>query len=203
MSESADAIPQKEPVSEAPALQRAGGSPAAWVRLLLPAVVGVAADLWVKNWTFPDGVTAEAAAGHELAGRFPAPFSSQTLIPKVLDLTTTVNPGAVFGLGKGWLPYFLVFSVLALGLIVWVFATSRRSHWVVHIALGLILAGALGNMYDRAVFHGVRDMFRFRVWWYPWIFNVADALLCVGVPVLMLRWLFMGEPRKAVEEQSD
>ena len=85
---------------------------------------------------------------------------------------------------------------MALGLIVWVFATSKRSHWIVHIALGLILAGALGNMYDRAVFHGVRDMLRFTVNWYPYIFNLADVMLCIGVPVLMLRWLFTGEPRK-------
>jgi signal peptidase II len=202
MSESADASTgeaggrgQESP--HVAAIRRAYGSPAAWLRFLIPAALGVSADLWLKAWAFPDGVDMDGPMGRLFPGRYPAPGSSLTLIPKVLDLTTTVNQGAVFGIGKGWVLFFLAFSVVALALIVWVFATSKRSHWIVHIALGLIMAGALGNMYDRAVFHGVRDMLRFTVRWYPYIFNLADVMLCVGVPVLMLRWLFTGEsPQK-------
>lgn len=37
----------------------------------------------------------------------------------------------------------------------------------------------------------------FNVHWYPYIFNVADVMLCVGVPLLMLRWLFVKDaPQK-------
>jgi lipoprotein signal peptidase len=36
----------------------------------------------------------------------------------------------------------------------------------------------------------VRDMLRFHVNWYPYIFNLADVLLCVGVPLLIVRWMF-------------
>jgi signal peptidase II len=87
----------------------------------------------------------------------------------------------------------------------------------VHLALGLITAGALGNLYDRAMYHGVRDMLRFLCFhfhvapvtilgytypsgpaapdgafdWYPYIFNIADVCLCVGVPLLIARWLFV------------
>ena len=96
-----------------------------------------------------------------------------------------------FGAGisiLGW-----AFSLFALGLIVWVFLTSLRRQWVVHLALGLITAGAIGNLYDRAVHHGVRDMFRFYVHWYPYIFNIADVLLCVGVPLLIARWLLVND----------
>ena len=127
---------------------------------------------------------------------------------KQRGFTTTINHGAVFGSFQGYVGFFLAFSIVAMVLILWVFAMSRRTQWTVHIALGLITAGALGNLYDRAVYDGVRDMFRFYVRWYPYIFNIADVLLCVGVPLLMLYWIIWGEgkrsaaPPEASENQS-
>ncbi len=165
-------------------------SAGSWVRFLVPAVLGLTLDLWVKAWSFPNGVPA-ATMGLIPAGRYPAENGeSLALIPGFLKLTTTVNHGAVFGLFQGKVLYFLLFSILAMGVIVWVFLASKRDQWLVHLSLGLITAGALGNLYDRAVFNGVRDMLEFYVKWYPWIFNVADALLCLGVPLLMVRWTF-------------
>jgi len=168
---------------------RAYKSPASIARFAVPAAIGLAADLWLKAWAFPAGVPAQGPAG-----RHPAEFAFDQdwpVIPHLLGFQTTVNHGAVFGIYQGMAFYFLLFSIFAMGMIVWVFATSRRSHWIVHIALGMITAGALGNLYDRAMFNGVRDMLRFYVNWYPWIFNIADVMLCIGVPLLMLRWLFV------------
>jgi signal peptidase II len=164
-------------------------SPASIARFVVPAAVGLAADLWLKAWSFPDGVPAQGPAG-----RHPAEFAfgqDWPVISHVLGFQTTVNHGAVFGIYQGMAFYFLLFSLFAMAMILWVFATSRRSHWIVHIALGMITAGALGNLYDRAMFNGVRDMLRFYVNWYPYIFNIADVMLCIGVPLLMLRWLFV------------
>jgi signal peptidase II len=191
---------------------RAYQSPASIVRFVIPAAIGLVADLWLKAWSFPNGVPAEGPAG-----RHPAEFVGRdwAVIPHVLGFQTTVNHGAVFGIYQGMAFYFLLFSIFAMAMIVWVFATSRSSHWIVHIALGMITAGALGNLYDRAMFNGVRDMLRFLCFhfppihllgiqypsgpiamdgtadWYPYIFNIADVMLCVGVPMLMLRWLFV------------
>ena len=178
--------------------ERAFLSPASWLRFLVPGVLGLTGDLLLKSWAFPDGVPA-AAAGHQLPiGRNPADpdVPMWPVIPNVLGFTTTVNQGAVFGKFQGHVSLFLGFSLVAMAIIVWVFGTSGRKQWLVHIALGLIAAGALGNMYDRAVFHGVRDMLRFYVNWYPYIFNLADVLLCVGVPLLIARWMFTKEPGK-------
>lgn len=61
-----------------------------------------------------------------------------------------LNPGALFGIGGGQTTLFLIASVFALALVVWMFSQSTRRQWLLHIALGGILAGALGNMYDRA-----------------------------------------------------
>lgn len=60
-----------------------------------------------------------------------------------------MNPGALFGIGKGHTEVFLIASALALLLVLWMFAQSDRRSWLMHVALGAILAGALGNMYDR------------------------------------------------------
>ncbi|HVX85382.1 MAG TPA: signal peptidase II [Phycisphaerae bacterium] len=186
--------------------QQAGGgrawlSAASWARFLAPAILGLALDLSVKSWAFPQGVTGKVlnidGQTFDIVGRNPLWFQTDfgtlenpptTLIPHVLGLHTTINHGAVFGIWQGMVFYFLLFSIAAMAVILWVFAGSKKDQWVVHIALGLITAGALGNLYDRAAFNGVRDMFQFYVHWYPYIFNVADVLLCIGVPLLMLRW---------------
>lgn len=170
---------------------RACQSGGAWLRFLIPAILGLAADLALKAWSFPDGVPAEPMMG---AGRSPAGFvPPEVIIPGLLRFTTTINHGAVFGIGQGYVFVFLGFSLVALGIILWAFLTSFKKQWVVHIALGLITAGALGNLWDRAVHHGVRDMLQFYASWYQYIFNLADVLLCIGVPLLMVRWLFWND----------
>jgi signal peptidase II len=157
-------------------LPLAGSSPVAWVRFVLIAGGGLAADLWTKYLAF------------EILGYGPG-SRHMVLIPDVLQLRTTLNPGAVFGVGPGLAPLFIVISLVAIGFVVYVFMNCLRQQWVMQIALGLILAGAMGNLYDRAFNHGkVRDFILLHYW--PWIFNLADAMLCIGVPLLIVCWLF-------------
>jgi signal peptidase II len=90
----------------------------------------------------------------------------------------------------------------------YVFAKSNTGQRSFHAALGMILAGALGNLYDR-IFNGgeVRDFIKielhirdFELW--PWIFNVADMLLVCGVSILMLNiWLSRKHPGTREGEQ--
>jgi signal peptidase II len=107
---------------------------ASHLRLWSVVILGLTADLWSKQWAFQT---------LRQGGR-------RVLIPYVLEFHTTLNPGALFGIGAGRTELFLIASVLALILVVWMFAQSPRRNWLTHIALGAILAGALGNMYDRA-----------------------------------------------------
>jgi signal peptidase II len=182
MTTSNDAIPSTIPA-------RAYTSPPAWLRFLIPAGLGLAADLALKAWSFPN-------FPENQGGRHPAEFYREPtpVVDHLLGFTTTVNHGAVFGIGQGLVLWFLLFSLIAMAIILWAFLTSRKNQFLVHITLGMITAGALGNLYDRALYHGVRDMLRFYVAWYPYIFNIADVLLCIAVPLLMLRWLFIKEP---------
>lgn len=171
---------------------------APWLRFLLIAILGVGLDLYTKEWAFPEGVArVESGKLAEKQGLFPDPRSPKVLVPSVLVLQTIANEGAVFGIGQGQRSVFLIFSVLAMGLISWLFITSKREQIWLHIALGLILAGALGNLYDRARWGAVRDLLMFPTKWYPWIFNIADVLLCIGVPLLVICWMFTKEhPKK-------
>ncbi len=106
-----------------------------WVRFLGVGTAGLALDLWSKQWAF-------ATLG--LGTREP-----MVLIPHVLEFQTMLNPGALFGIGNGRTTLFLIASVFALVLVGWMFTHTQRRKWLLQIALGGILAGALGNMYDR------------------------------------------------------
>jgi signal peptidase II len=110
-----------------------------------------------------------------------------------LDFMAIENRGAVFGFGQGQRLLFIVVSIAAIVFIGYLFRCSAKSQWVYQIVLGMLLAGVLGNLYDRAVFGYVRDMiyvFPHRQVLhheiFPWIFNVADSLLCVGVGYMMI-----------------
>jgi signal peptidase II len=122
------------------------------------------------------------------------------VIPGFFALEGTYNKGVTFGAFPGETVAILVFTALAtVGLTIWLVATRRRSVWL-HVALGMVLAGALGNLYDRFHWHKVRDFFLIYVgelprpsWKWP-NFNVADALIVVGVILILAYELFGRRP---------
>jgi signal peptidase II len=97
------------------------------------AIAGLALDLWSKDWAFH---TLRQGGRHDL-------------IKYVLELQTMLNDGALFGIGSGHTGLFLLASLAALALVLWMFAQSSPRRRALQLALGAILAGALGNMYDR------------------------------------------------------
>lgn len=167
---------------------------------LLTVVIGVSLDLWTKKLAWdklcPKGVT-KTETGEHIAG----PHEAYTVIPNVLSFRFTVNEGAVFGIGQGMRWLFLAVSVAAIGFIGYLFLTSGN-HRFYQFILGLLLAGVLGNMYDRIKWGYVRDMINIfptpiggKVW-FPWIFNLADTFLCVGVGLIFLYSLKAPRPVK-------
>ncbi|MHC5113605.1 MAG: signal peptidase II [Planctomycetota bacterium] len=198
---------------------RASRSRAAIARLLVTAVVLLAVDLYTKSAAFSRVADAPVALDRDANGQLaPVPAHEPVvLVPKVLGLHLTVNKGAVFGLGQGGRWIFVVFSFIATGVIIYVFLRSPRRARVLHIALGAVLAGAIGNLYDRLQFGVVRDMLwlfpdvklPFGLHWpdgadglYPWIFNVADVCLVGGLLVLMVL-LYLHDRRMIREQEED
>ena len=133
-------------------------------------------------------------------------------------MVTTLNSGAVFGFGKGKQWFFILISIVAVAVLGRVFWTTRAgAHWS-HLALALILSGALGNLYDRIRFNAVRDMLwlftgvKLPFGWrwpgnpgddhiYPWIFNLADAALVVGVALLLI--IMWRAPKPQPDDRKD
>ncbi|HWL92911.1 MAG TPA: signal peptidase II [Phycisphaerae bacterium] len=209
------------------------------LRLWVVTLLGLAVDLWSKEWAF-------RRLAHD------EPWAA---IKGFLNLQLSLNPGALFGIGAGFAPIFVGASVLALLFVLYLFANSDASRWSMHVALGLVLGGALGNLYDRATQSAfvaytpagrdigilvektethivledfprggnrrvlrqvdrersgmqpvVRDFIKIdlrigRLPLWPWIFNIADALLVVGVAMLLFNfWTDRRHPAPATSE---
>ena len=118
-----------------------------------------------------------------------------------------MNRGALFG----WFhdafwgnAFFAAVSVLAAGGIVfWSTRPSMALNCLHCAALGLILAGTLGNLYDRVIFFGVRDFLDFFIddWHWP-TFNFADCFLVSGACLLLMQACFSKMPATADEPSA-
>jgi lipoprotein signal peptidase len=125
-----------------------------------------------------------------------------------------LNRGALFGIGnhesetEGWNNFFAVVSLsAAVFILFWASRPNVAQDRFLNIALGLILGGTLGNLYDRVVFGGVRD---FLHWYagYNWPdFNIADSCLVCGACILFVHSFFVRdkeeEPAKAMAGATD
>jgi signal peptidase II len=168
-------------------MERPTITPAAISRFVLTTALGFSLDLWSK---------ALAVVHLKNADAF-------DFIPGWLQFEYTENHGAVFGVAQGQRWVFLIVSAAALVFLTYLFANSGRRPFY-QVILGMLLAGVLGNMYDRVAFGYVRDMIHALPMWphfFPWIFNIADSLLCVGVG-LMLIYSFFHSPPSAPQAPS-
>ncbi len=126
-------------------------------------------------------------------------FDSVSIIPGWLRIIHTENPGAAFGIlaeGNPWLRSGILIGVSALVLVFVVSAlwgqrtafTNATSRVALgRGALGLILGGAAGNLYDRVVHGTVTDFIEVYHgnWSFP-AFNVADSAITIGAILLLL-----------------
>ena len=104
------------------------------------------------------------------------------------SLSMVWNPGVSFGLLRAdadttrWA--LAAFQLLvAIGLAVWARKADRT--WLA-VALGLVIGGAIGNLIDRVRFGQVVDFLNFHGLHFPWVFNVADSAITVGVILLLI-----------------
>ena len=193
-------------------------SPLAWIILLLVSCSGLGLDLWSKHWAFEHVAQFPVVLDRNeiLADPNwrPPPHESMVVLPfGLLDFDLVMNHGAVFGIGQQRRSIFIVFTLIAVVVATSIFAfwTQARSHWV-HVGIGLILAGGLGNLYDRIAFGAVRDFLHMTPEWnlpfswnwpngstelFPWVFNVADVLLLAGMGILIIRSSREGKPTES------
>ncbi len=103
-------------------------------------------------------------------------------------LSLVWNRGFSFGLLANvdlarWL--LSIFSIgVAIALALWARKTRRL---LPSLGLGLIIGGAIGNAVDRLRMGAVVDFLDFtQIGFFPWVFNVADSAITVGVVLLLL-----------------
>ena len=107
------------------------------------------------------------------------------------------NHGAAFSLFQGGSIVFLVVSVLSVGMVAYFHRGLRDRAWWVHLVLGLILGGTLGNFIDRLRQGYVTDWISIGLGETRWpTFNVADSSIVVGIGTLVLYLLLTNTDRQ-------
>ena len=174
--------------------------PNRWLLFIAIALTGCAADLATKHWIF---------------GRLGMPGGRiWWLWQDRIGLQTSLNEGALFGMGQGGVPVFVALSILACtGILIWFFRGGAADSLLITVALACITAGILGNLYDRLglpglrwtpgcpphqpgdLVHAVRDWVLVMIFGHPWPnFNIADSLLVSGA--ILLLWHAWWERRR-------
>ncbi len=116
-------------------------------------------------------------------------LASKGTMPIISDffhLTYVENTGAAFGILSGKITLFLVVTTLAIVLLLKYAKEQRDNDHVkyLYIIISFIIAGAIGNLVDRAVFGFVTDMIDFRGLW-KFVFNIADCYVVCGTSALI------------------
>lgn len=117
------------------------------------------------------------------------------LIPGVLGLTYVENTGMAF---SAFSNFTWVLALLSLVVSVVIAVAMWKDYFkgtVPTVFLALVLAGAVGNLIDRAFLGYVTDMIEVLFFTFP-VFNVADCCICVGVALLALWILFFDRSGK-------
>jgi signal peptidase II len=161
---------------------------------ILPAILGLAVDVATKAWMF----SCPALRAHKV----------YWLWPRHVGIQLIWNEGALFGMGQGMVGLFAALSIAAaIAIPVWLFRFgAARDTWLT-LALGCVMGGVLGNLFDRLGLHGevrppdhqnagetihaVRDWILWQIndeWRWP-NFNIADSLLVVGAAILFFHAL--------------
>ncbi|MFK8015415.1 MAG: signal peptidase II [Gammaproteobacteria bacterium] len=157
-------------------------SPSIWHKLLpgatpwlLLSLILLIADQWTKHW---------ASATLQ--------YGRPNVVNGYLDLTLLHNTGAAFSLlanAGGWQKYFFITlsSVVSILLVVWLARLPKFGRLLLVLGLALIVSGAVGNLYDRAMLGYVVDFLHFHYNEHYWpAFNVADAAISVGVVLILI-----------------
>ncbi len=172
-----------------------GGGLDRWVLFWSIAAIGALFDLVTKSIIF-SRVAASAA-------------QPITIVSKILEIQTSKNTGALWGFGATLPGSSMIFAALsviaAIVICYYLFVLGAASSRVLTIALGLIMAGAMGNCYDRLAFGYVRDFVHFHVDQIGFdcaIFNFADNMLIAGAITLVLYALRPEQSKSNDQDQS-
>lgn len=119
------------------------------------------------------------------------------LLGDLVQVWHAQNRGAAFSLFQGGTILFLIVSVLSIGIVAYFHRSLRdRNPWL-HVVLGIVLGGTLGNFLDRLRQGYVTDWLSVGIGDTRWpTFNVADSSVVVGIGILVV-YLFLTSPDRS------
>ncbi len=119
-----------------------------------------------------------------------SPYEARVIVPDFFSLVNVPNTGAAFGSFRGNNTFFIVISVIAFAVVVFLLVRHRPPDVLRDVSLALLLAGILGNLTDRLLHGHVVDFLLFNLhvrYADPWpAFNVADSCISIAVVFFIL-----------------
>ena len=128
-------------------------------------------------------------------------YQSIPIIENFIYFTYVTNDGMAFGLslpgGQIVLSGLSIIMTIVLGYLFWL---ERHGHIIIKLALSLIIAGALGNLFDRVFYGEVVDFIHIKlgsIWeWY--IFNIADTSVSIGMILFLIHSFYFQDESKEI-----
>jgi signal peptidase II len=170
--------------------RRTGRDARPW--LVLIAALVILLDRLSKIW-----VEAHVLRGHFIP-----------VIPGIFRISHVYNTGAAFSMFEEASPALvrnclIGFSVVAVIVVLGMIWQVGRRWSATGVALGLILGGAIGNLYDRIEFKYVVDFLEVKIVHYHWPdFNIADSCIVIGACLLLLE-IFRASPDEPAKSLPD
>ena len=128
-------------------------------------------------------VLADQASKYWVVHGLGLPQLGKIEISGIFDLTYVENRGASFGMLSGMRVILSLISAgVALVLAWWLGKITRP---LAAAGIASIIGGAIGNLYDRIAYGYVVDFLDFSGLYFPWVFNIADTAINVGIALLL------------------
>ncbi len=98
-------------------------------------------------------------------------------------ISYTENSGAAFSILEGYRLFFIALAVVALVVLFYYASKINRKDTYLHVTLGILIGGIIGNLIDRIILGYVRDFVYLKIW--P-TFNIADASMFIAIGLLII-----------------
>ena len=128
-------------------------------------------------------------------------YQSIPVIENFFYLTYVTNDGMAFGLslpgGQIVLSGLSIIMTIVLGYLFWL---ERHGHILIKLALSLIIAGAIGNLFDRVSYGEVVDFIHIKLgsFWEWYIFNIADTSVSIGMILFLIHSFYFQDESKEI-----
>lgn len=113
----------------------------------------------------------------------------------LINLTYLENRGAAFGILQDKRFFFLLITIAIVCYLLYYFYKSYKANpTILNVSLSMIIAGALGNFYDRLINGYVVDFIEFSFFNFP-VFNIADIFVTLGCALMIIYIIFIHEDK--------